>query len=239
MAKRTVCQTRWFVETLLHSNPIIALVERLRTAFRSNDGMDRVPSPLGRRLRAARTIFFYFSSTCLDSFPNKISRRGRTMADARNGDVDAVDHHQESAYRLPGRRAALMRLDRMTLPPRRANRRTTADGILAHQHARGRHRVECWCFDKRRIQRFSDAIDLDCRWTRRQQSHSSSKYLGLGRPLISASPADANRAGEAHTPTPIAKRSRGTATRSSATTSARSSNCLLEVVPTAGPSTRY
>jgi hypothetical protein len=30
------------------------------------------------------------------------------MADARNGDVDAMDHHQEPAHRLSGQRAALL-----------------------------------------------------------------------------------------------------------------------------------
>lgn len=41
------------------------------------------------------------------------------MADARNGDVDAIDHHQEPAHHLASQRAALMRLELMRLhtPP--------------------------------------------------------------------------------------------------------------------------
>ena len=60
------------------------------------------------------------------------------MADARNGDVDAMDHHQEPAHRLPGQRAALMRLERTRLQnPPDADCRTITDGPLVHQHARG------------------------------------------------------------------------------------------------------
>ena len=38
------------------------------------------------------------------------------MADARNGDIDAMDHHQEPAHHLSGQRAALMRLELKRLP---------------------------------------------------------------------------------------------------------------------------
>jgi hypothetical protein len=38
------------------------------------------------------------------------------MADARNGDIDAMDHHQEAAHHLSGQRAALMRLELKRLP---------------------------------------------------------------------------------------------------------------------------
>jgi hypothetical protein len=34
----------------------------------------------------------------------------------KNGDVDAMDHHQEPAHRLSGQRAALMRLELKRLP---------------------------------------------------------------------------------------------------------------------------
>jgi hypothetical protein len=42
------------------------------------------------------------------------------MADARNGDVDAMDHHQVPTHRLSGQRAALMRLE-LTTPRRLPN----------------------------------------------------------------------------------------------------------------------
>jgi hypothetical protein len=64
-----------------------------------------------------------------------------------------MDHHQEPAHHLAGQRAALTRLELMRLQhPRPPNDYGRLSGCM-HQHARGRHCVECWCFDKRLIQR--------------------------------------------------------------------------------------
>ena len=55
------------------------------------------------------------------------------MADARNGDVDVMDHHQEQVRRLSGQRAALMRLElkRLRTPiPTAEQSRTAFRGTL-------------------------------------------------------------------------------------------------------------
>jgi hypothetical protein len=59
---------------------------------------------------------------------NECLRLRRTMADARNDKVDAMDHHKEAAHHLPDQRAALMRLELMRLqtPTPTAERLRTA-----------------------------------------------------------------------------------------------------------------
>ena len=64
------------------------------------------------------------------------------MADARNGDVDAMDHHQEPARHLSGQRAALMRLELKRLSTPHPDCRTITDGFPGHPHAEAGH-VRC------------------------------------------------------------------------------------------------
>jgi hypothetical protein len=61
------------------------------------------------------------------------------MADARNGDVDAMDHHQEPAHHLAGQRAALMRLELMRLQQPHTGLPNDDGRLSGAQHARRRH----------------------------------------------------------------------------------------------------